>query len=170
MGVRDDQFGYTLRMGHKVLTLPHGREIIRCLSRLLIDVCVDGSSSPKHQLPTKHERPLRALLLLLLTPIIFALIYLFLGIDVGPPETTIKYVFLWPPVFFEPGFWISLWDHFTYSLMYSISIMSLGKTGCDISSPGKCSFFVSVLQILISVVFISLFILAMNRKFRRTKD
>lgn len=99
------------------------------------------------------ERPLKALICIFIFWVFFGLIYYLIGIDtINNPSNT-----------FNNDFW--------NGLMVSLKTMTLGRVSLnyDVMS---CKFvpIVKGVQTILSATFLSMFILAMNRKFRRKKD
>jgi hypothetical protein len=81
-----------------------------------------------------------------------------------PKEHIINYKLAFSPPY--PTFWEDLVN----TIHYSISNIAFGRFFTEFISGSGLSTFFTILENIIGVVLISLFILAMNRKFRRMKD
>jgi len=117
------------------------------------------------------ERPFRAFLFLISVPLVFSMFYLLTGgLEVAESLTNTIYTINYDLAFHFPFFTCEFWKHYTDALMYALKVMAMGKTDCEVMATGKPIFYLSALQIVLSLMFLSLFLLAMNRKFRRMKD
>lgn len=113
------------------------------------------------------ERPVRALLWLFVTPFLFLPLYFFNGVKTKPgidPSHTINYDLI------HSAATTSFWSDLGKTLYFSISNIWLGRTFTDLIPENGWTILISIFENIAGVVLISLFILAMNRKFRRTKD
>jgi hypothetical protein len=114
------------------------------------------------------ERPLRAFCYFISIPVIFTFIYFFSGLK-NTPRMDVKYInydVSWNFPFLD----ISFWKDFFNTLFFSIHNAVLGRTFTTLMPEGIISTAFSIFENIIGIIFLSLFLLAMNRKFRRTKD
>ncbi len=114
------------------------------------------------------ERPIKAFCCFLGTPVLFTLFYFFSGLKNSPrmDKNYINYDVSWSLPFFDLVFWKDLLN----TLFFSIHNAVLGRTFTTLMPEGIVSTVLCIFENIIGVIFLSLFILAMNRKFRRTKD
>jgi uncharacterized protein YjbI with pentapeptide repeats len=132
------------------------------------------------------ERPIRAFILLTLMPFLFTPLYLLSGLRLvqkaGVPGYSINYdnsilkVF-WQ--FLETMTYEVL--HFTcldvgfindiaQTLLYSLSNLVLGKVYTDLIPENGFTVFLTFIENALGITLLSLFLLSVNRKFRRTED
>ncbi|MBN1574822.1 MAG: pentapeptide repeat-containing protein [Deltaproteobacteria bacterium] len=110
------------------------------------------------------ERPIRAFLLLFILPFFFSSFYLLSGLNSSGKEVNYDLVFS------LRNFGSTFWNDFLQALKYSLSVMTLRRFETNGIIPTDSTFFISIFELIFGATLLSLFVLAMNRKFRRTKN
>lgn len=106
------------------------------------------------------ESYLRPAILMLSVLLLSAVVYFFQGFTLGAEAINYKFCACWPPL---------TWQHFVdfgKSLVFSLAVMGL-QTGKSMNASGTVSIISSVVQLLLTAVFLPLFLLALRRRFRR---
>ncbi|MBN1883844.1 MAG: hypothetical protein JW885_16900 [Deltaproteobacteria bacterium] len=112
------------------------------------------------------ERPARVLIYIFIPMILFTFPYFFWGLktDNCDTENVINYACKFSTPTKE--FWTDLGN----TLLYSISNFTLGRTFTDLIPANFFTACITIFENLVGIAIITLFVLSMNRKFRRIKD
>ena len=119
------------------------------------------------------ESPVRAFLFLVILWLLFGFVYMAIGIEPKISEgNALEYNSIIRNVFsFKSIFTVDFLRDYFHGLIVSLDVITLGRIKYFFGVMNKpVAYLLKGIQLVFSALFLSLFILAMNRKFRRTKD